>query len=331
MNIIKQLEKNAIIGKGCNNYPTFKKWQKFKAQKSSEKYLVVNISEGTPAVFKDGWILQNRLDIALKAVEFAIDYFKITKAFIYLNPDYYKQFSPKIRRAIKNYPKIELIKERAGYIGGEESAIMNFLEGKIAEPRQKPPFPHERGFNDQPTLVNNLETFYDIGRILRDEYDNTRLVCFSGKRIKPQVYELDQNLSFKKMLELTGNLPKYDFFTQIGGWASGLVLNKKQLNRTFQQTGGLGAIVIYDIKENPRKLFLDWMKFYKSESCGKCVPCREGTYRLVELLSEPKPDWRRIKDLLFTLEETAFCGLGKVVPIGMLSYMKNIMDFSKIK
>jgi len=152
---------------------------------------------------------------------------------------------------------------------------------------------------------------------------------------------LSEDLTIEEILKKTGNYPKFalprrspkgtkaGFFVQVGGGAAGAVLNSKQLNKSLKQIGGLGSIVIHRLDEDPIKLFKAWIKFFRYESCGQCVPCREGNYRLLELLEQPKVDWPLFKEILFSLKNTSFCGLGSVVPHPIMTYWENIKDFSK--
>ena len=330
MNIIQQLEDKKIIGKGCNNFPTNLKWQKFKEQKGKEKFLIVNVSEGTPNVFKDEWVLKNRLEIAFSGINYAMKFFKIKQGYFYIKDKYYKKYKNQIDEQVAKIKNMTIFVEKACYIGGEETALINNIEGKRITPRLRPPFTIEVGLFGKPTLVNNLETFYDVGKIIAGNYENKRLICVSGDNTKKQVFELDRKLTIKEILIETDSYPDFDFFVQIGGYGTGIVLNRKQLDQTIEQIGGLGSIVVFDMKRKPKDLILEWISFFKEESCGKCVPCREGTFRLVQILQQPNVDWKLFKEVMFTLEKTSFCGLGKIAPLGIQTYLKNIMDYSKI-
>lgn len=318
--IIKKIEKAGLIGRGCCNFPTAKKWQMVYEQ-PGEKYIVCNVSEGELAVFKDEWILRNHPEIAIEGIKIALKTFKAKKAIIYLQKRYFKKYQDRLNRLIGRV-KIELFAEQSGYIGGEETTLLNALEGKRSEPRQKPPYPPESGFLDQPTLVNNLETFYDIALINRDEYKQKRLVCISGEVRRTGVWELLEKMTIKEILEKTSNYPNFHFFVQVGGGASGKCLNETQLNTPIC---ALGSIVIYKLKVPERALFAHWINFFQKESCGKCVPCREGTYRLKEIIeSGGDLEGDLFKDILFSLDSSSFCGLGKAVSIPIRSYWKNI-------
>jgi len=332
--IALQIEKAGLIGRGCCNFPTAAKWRAVKMASGKRKFVVCNVSEGEPAVFKDRWILEYHPEVAIEGIKIALNYFGgvnssrdainrvSTKGIIYLRSDYFDKYKNKLKKLIKG-ASIELFRETGSYIGGEETALLNALEGKRVGPRMRPPYPTESGYLGCPTLVNNLETFYDIGLIACGEYAQKRLVCISGYGARPWVYELPEKMTVEQILRETKNYPLFPFFVQVGGGAAGGVFNSRQLKRPIM---GLGSIVIHRLEEKPRDLFLHWLKFFQAESCGKCVPCREGNYRLVELLQKKKVDWALFQDVLFSLENTSFCGLGISVPRPILSYLKNIKN-----
>lgn len=137
------------------------------------------------------------------------------------------------------------------------------------------------------------------------------------------VYELGTSYTIEKILKETGNWPKFPFFVQVGGDASGEVLSSNQLRRVVS---GSGSITVCSLARHKSKdLIKKWLNFYLEESCGQCVPCREGVYRLVELINSPNIDWALFSDLLDNLAETSFCGLGCAVSIQIKSYIKNVL------
>src|SRR3989339_1515327 len=140
-NIISKIADHDLIGCGCCNFPTASKWQMVKDAPGKEKYVVCNVSEGEPAVFKDGWILKNKPKIAMEGIKFALEFFKARKAIIYLREDYFEKYKKILKKLAQGDKRIELFKEFGGYIGGEETALIESLEGHRAGPRLKPPYP----------------------------------------------------------------------------------------------------------------------------------------------------------------------------------------------
>ncbi|MCD4706100.1 hypothetical protein K8R61_03400, partial [bacterium] len=237
---------------------------------------------------------------------------------IYLRKDLYLKFGAKLKKIIKK-EKIKLFKETGGYLCGEETTLIASMEKKRREPKIKPPYPLQKGLNGRPTLINNVATFYYISKIEKQEYKKTRFYCLSGEIKNKGVFELPIDWSIKKILQKTKNYPKYDFFVQAGGGACGKIVFGKNLNKSVC---GSGAIIVYNAKQDLTELMKKWINFYINENCGKCVPCREGIYRIREILNSKKIDWKLLKDILEVMQETSFCGLGTSAPTAFLSLME---------
>jgi len=310
MNIIEKLKKSELRGRSGSGFPAGLKWETIKNIKAPKKYVICNASEGEPGVLKDGFILKNYPEEVIEGIKIALKTLEAQKAYIYLRQDYYQKFRNKLKKIIGKSP-IELFKKKGGYLCGEETTLLESIEGKREEPRQKPPYPTEKGLFGCPTLINNVETFYYVAKIARGEYKKTRFYSLSGAIKNPGVYELPENWSIAKVLKETNNLPRGRFFVMAGGSRSGEILIRRELN---QPVKGVGAIVVYNLKKtNPLSLIRDWADFFYKENCGKCVPCREGVYRLREILKKKKPDWLLLKAIFLVLKETSFCPFGKMV------------------
>ena len=365
MDIITELKKANLTGRGGACFPTAVKWSavaKAIAEKGNGKKkcdVICNAAEGEPGVKKDGYILEHFPERVIDGIKIAMNFLSAEKAYIYINHKYYKKFGKNLKKIITSphvflpHPNPPLIRGgnkreglpielfvkpiSSGYIGGEETAVINAIEGhrvgracKRVEPRLQPPFPTANGLWGCPTLVNNVETFYDVSIIAGNKYENKRFYTINGNCLWAGVYELPENWTIDKILKQTKNYPKFAFFAQIGGEASGEVLNDKQLRR---QVSGVGSITVYSIKRyQPKKLITGWLNFFLNESCGQCTPCREGIYRLKEIMQSPKPDWQLFSDLLDNLDEASLCGLGRAAPVPIRSYIKNVLnnDYSLI-
>jgi NADH:ubiquinone oxidoreductase subunit F (NADH-binding) len=346
--IIKKIEKANLIGRGCNNFSVAKKWKAVRSAKGKEKFVVCNVSESEPGVFKDRHILLHHKEKVIDGMFLAMNAVKAKKGFIYLNPEYFAEFQEKLNELLDSRPperpigragfhgndkkRIELFKKPFhDYIGGEETAVLNAMEGNRVEPRLKPPYPVNFGFEGKPSLINNCETFYAVCLINENKYKNTRFFSLSGASVENSVKELPVDITVKKMLEEFGHKPSDKYFYQVGGGASGVCYNYKQLNRKFD---GLASVIIYSSEELPKNAITHWLNFFEGESCGQCVPCREGTYRLRNLMkkyfeeeenvSKDPRESEIFNDLVFVLEKTSFCALGKVSTTAVLSYLKNV-------
>ncbi len=338
MSILNKIKKANLVGRGGGCFPTVLKWEMVRKATGERKYVICNASEGEPGVKKDGYILENFGEKMIDGMKIAMDFLLAdniksrksksdVKSYIFINHKYYKKLGGKLNKIIASNKKyrIELFikPSGSGYIGGEETSILNAIEGKRIEPRLRPPFPTTNGLWDRPTLINNVETFYNVSLVARDEFKENRFYTVSGDCLNSGVYELPDDWTVEKILKETGNYPKFDFFVQVGGDASGEVLNNKQLNKP---ASGAGSITIYNAKKyKPEEMLKKWIGFFVNESCGQCTPCREGVYRLNEIINSDNLDWRLIEELLNNLDEASFCGLGSVVPVPIRLYRKNVL------
>jgi len=323
MDILSKIQQAGLVGRGGAGFPVAKKWEAVKVALGDKKYVVCNAAEGEPGVLKDGYILEHYPDKVIDGIKIAIDFLSAEKAYIYLNYHYHKKLGKKLSFLLKG-SKIEIFVKpiKAGYIGGEESAVLNAIEGKRIEPRLKPPFPTTAGLWGCPTLINNVETFYNVSLAGSGKFANKRFYTVTGDCLNEGVYELPDNLTIEKVLKQTKNYPNFTFFSQIGGNASGEVLNSSQLKRPVS---GAGSITVYSLgKNNFKKIIKGWLNFFVNESCGQCTACREGTYRLNEIFSKEKIDWPLFNILLDNLSDASFCALGGSAPVAIKSFIKNV-------
>jgi NADH:ubiquinone oxidoreductase subunit F (NADH-binding) len=327
--LIEKIEKAGLVGRGGAGYPTAKKWQEVAKAVGNKKYVVVNASEGETGLFKDIHILTNYPDMVLKGVVLALDHLNSRDAYINLNKQYYRLLRLKLNPLLKEYDdkgyNIKIFVEEPSYIGGEETALLNAIEGKRTEPRSKPPYPSLAGLYTKPTLINNVETLYNVACVAEGTYDKKRFYCLSGKLKNKGVHNLPEDWSVEKILKETGNYPGFEFFVQIGGGASGTVCDSSQIKDRLAT--GAGAIEVFDKKKtDPRKLILRWLEFYQKESCGKCTPCRAGTYQLYEMVKASREiPWPEMFEILETMEATSFCALGRSVIEPIRSYYSNVL------
>lgn len=337
--ILQKIKKAGLSGRSGSGYPVADKWLSVAKTLASKKeantccYVVCNGSEGEPGVMKDGYILANHADEVIKGMMSAIHYFSkarknkpvYVEGIIYLNPGYYKKLEKSLKRKIKGKP-IKLFRKShdAGYIGGEETSALNHIEGRRVEPRFRPPYPPVRGLWGSPTLVHNVETYYDISLINDGRYEHKRFYTINGDCLWTGVYEFPTKLTIKEVLEQTHNLPKFEFFVQIGGDACGPILNSDQLD---QPASGAASITVYSVlKHEPVKLIRSWLNFYIHESCGQCTPCREGIYRLKEIFDAKEIRWVLAGEIMNAQAESSFCGLGCSVPIPIRSFIDNVIS-----
>ncbi len=333
--LIQKIEEAALVGRGGASYPVAWKWRAVKdsLKKEKEAYIIVNGAEGEPGVKKDGFILEKYSEDFIFGLNLAFEFLgpdKVKKVYLFLNKDYLKNFQAKLKKVLSDEKfkalnkKIEFFQKPidSGYIGGEESAILNIIEGLKTEPRFRPPFPTTKGLFNKPTLVNNVETFFDVALVSKNEYQAERFYTISGAVKKPGVYRFPALMPIEEVLKLSGNYPSFDFFVQIGGNASGEILNSEQI---LVPAESAASIMVYDKKRTDEKKLIEyWLKFYFNNSCGQCVTCREGTYRLYEMIRAKSYDEKIFWDIVSALDDSSFCALGLSLATPLLSYYRNI-------
>ena len=319
---IAKIRKAGLTGRGGAGFPTADKWQAVANQKSDRKYIICNASEGEPGVFKDRYLLEKHMKEVAEGVKIALETIDHSLAYIYLNKEYYKKFGSKLEKLFKGFPVV-VFEKRWGYLGGEETAACEVIEGRRPVVRKKPPFPTEKGLWGFPTIINNVETFYFISKIMKGEYENTRLYCVSGGVKKEGVWEFPLDYTARKVLEETGNFPESDFFVQIGGGACGEILLPAELDK---QMCGTSSIIVFDReKTDPYELMEEWADFFMEENCDKCVPCREGMYRIAQMVKSRQLDREMLEDVFVSIEKSSFCAMGRSIPAPFRSLINKVL------
>jgi NADH:ubiquinone oxidoreductase subunit F (NADH-binding) len=322
LDVIQQLKNSGLTGRGGAGFPTWKKWQIVHDEKKFPKYVICNVSEGEPGVHKDEYLLDHHIDEVLDGILAAGEYIQAERAYIYLRSDLFLRFKKNIESGSTRTPLV-CVKEEGGYISGEESTLISVIEGSLAQPKIRPPFPTQKGLFGKPTLVNNCETFYVASKVLQKTYTHTRLYTISGNVAHEGVFERSDTETIADILKATGNMPDFDFFVQVGGGASGPILLSSELHVPVP---GSGAIIVYDRKAvKPFELLNSWVDFFMQQNCDKCVPCREGLYRISEMIKKEKIDNDVLQDILFTLMSTSFCPLGRSVPVPIITFIEKIL------
>ena len=337
--IIKKIKNSGLTGRGGANFPTGKKWKITRNAEGKEKYLICNAHESEPGTFKDKFIIENNPENLIEGIAIASYAIGINKAIIYFKHGY-PNLAKKLKKTIaiaktklkKINLEIEMIRGAGAYICGEATAIIDSIEGLRAEPRKKPPYPSEKGFFNKPTCVNNVETLANVPLIFIDKgwNKNLRLFSVSGNVKKPGVYELPLGTPVKELLEKVQ--PKNPVKALYFGCAGGCItpegnLGKEEIENKGAMLGNCSIIVVND-KEDIVDIAKNIAEFFVHESCGKCTPCREGTFRIVEILEEisngnaTKKELALLEELSNIIYETSFCGLGKVSTLHLITALK---------
>jgi NADH:ubiquinone oxidoreductase subunit F (NADH-binding) len=347
---IGEIKKTGLCGRGGAGFPTGEKLEKVAKNGSEEKYFICNLDESEPGTYKDRAIVDNDPHKLIEGIIILSLAIRAKKAIIYINGSYEKQreilehaladahkknyWGEKILKSSYNL-EIEIFSGAGAYICGEETALINSMEGKRGEPKIRPPYPTESGLFGKPTLINNAETIAgipwivtyggkDYAQIGSKNSPGTKLFILGGVIKNPGVYELPLGITLRELIfEIGGGLPKGKefWFAQIGG-SSGRLVVEGELDEKLEfgnknMPMGSGAILVVDKTSDIRDLLLSWTGFFRRESCGKCVPCREGTFRLWEIAKRfqdgeiSDQDKKAAEDIIWTLQNTTFCPLGK--------------------
>jgi NADH:ubiquinone oxidoreductase subunit F (NADH-binding) len=360
---LEEIKSSGLCGRGGAGFPTGKKIEMTAKAKGKTKYFVCNLDESEPGTYKDREIADNNPHLMLEGIIISSLIIGAKKAYIYLNGQYQKE--KEILENALNQAKeegflgerimdskykldIEIFSGAGAYICGEETALLNSIEGKRGEPRMRPPYPSENGLFGKPTGINNAETVSNIpwiilnggkkyARIGSPKSPGTKIYILDGAIKKPAVIEAPLGMTLREIIfEIGGgmSLGKEFWFAQIGG-ASGRLATVKDLDtilsydREAEFPLGTGAILVIDKTTNIHDLLLSWSGFFRRESCGKCVPCREGTFRLWEIAKRLKDgeiserDKLALDDILWTLDKTSFCPLGKFASVAFRDALKN--------
>ena len=348
---LEEIKISGLCGRGGAGFLTGIKLEAVQKEKAKEKYFICNLDESEPGTYKDRSIVDSDPHMLLEGIILSALIVGAKKAFIYINGNYQKQIEI-LEKAVEQARKkifigkeilhskyeldIEIFAGAGAYICGEETALINSIEGKRGEPRMRPPFPTQCGLFGQPTAVNNAETIVSIPWIVENggaayakigskKSPGTKLFIVNGAVKNPIVVEVPLGIKLSDLLEnYAGGIQKGKklWFVQIGGSSGRLALEKDldmklEYDREAKIPLGSGAILVVDKTVNIHELLLSWTGFFRRESCGKCVPCREGTFRLWEIAKRLKDgeiserDAAAIQDILWTLNNTTFCPLGK--------------------
>ncbi len=339
--VIAELKEEELVGRGGAGFPTGIKWEFTRKARGQEKYLICNADEGEPGTFKDKFILEKNPALVIEGMAIASYAIGCKKAYIYLRREY-AGLKKKIEKTISsaqphlNNLKIELVVGAGAYICGDETSIMNSIEGVRAMPRKKPPYPAQQGLWGKPTCVNNVETLANVALLfVPTEYDwdkNLRLFSVSGDVKNPGIFEEKLGVRLGKLIEKAKpkNKIKAISFGAAGGilpYQENLLLHPKIVEKRGAMLGSCTVIAI-DEKQCLVDFCKNLVEFFVHESCGKCTPCREGNYRLLEYLDKvaqgkaSRKDLKLIEDLAKFIAITSFCPLGESSTTHLITSLK---------
>ena len=341
-----------LRGLGGAGFPSGKKWEFVRAN-SGPRYLAVNGDEGEPGTFKDRYYLERSPHLFLEGMLIAAWAVEAEKVFIYMRDEYpavlkilRTEISALEKKKIVSPGYIDLRRGAGAYICGEESAMIESIEGKRGLPRHRPPFVAQVGIFNRPTLVHNVETLYWIARICREgpEILNSvekngrkglRSYSVSGRVNNPGVHLLPAGSTIKDIIEAAGGMPEGHTFKayQPGGPSSGILpasMDDIPLDfDTLQPHGsfiGSAAVVVLSDHDRARDAALNMLRFFEDESCGQCTPCRVGCEKAVKLMQAEVWDADLLNELGDTMVDASICGLGQAASNPIKLTIKHFPD-----
>ncbi|MBR3002990.1 MAG: NADH-quinone oxidoreductase subunit NuoF [Clostridia bacterium] len=366
--VIDVISKSGLRGRGGAGFPTGKKWELTKANEADQKYVVCNADEGDPGAFMDRSILEGDPHSVLEAMMIAAYCIGANKGFIYVRAEYpiaVKRFQIAIDQA-KEYGivgknifgtdfdfDIEIRLGAGAFVCGEETALLESIEGKRGQPRVKPPYPAVAGLWGKPTLINNVETYANITRIILNGADwyssigtenskGTKVFALGGNVNNIGLVEVPMGTTLREIVyDIGGGIPNgRDFKAAQTGGPSGGCIPKEHLDtpidyESLKQIGsmmGSGGMIIMDDTKCMVNLSKFYLEFTVSESCGKCTPCRIGTKRMLEILEKlcsgkgEEQDLEKLEKLAHNIIKSSVCGLGQSAPNPVLSTLKYFKD-----
>lgn len=363
--ILDELDIAHLRGRGGAAFPLGKKWRHLYGSKGDIKYIVCNADEGEPGTFKDKTLLEYDPLSVIEGMVIAGYLFSATAGFIYMRGEY-RKIQKIFQEALNNAEKagflgkdilgiqgfnytITIISGAGAYVCGENSALLNSIEGKTGRPRVKPPHLADVGLYLKPTLVNNVESFAGVPVILRDggqayrdlgteDGGGTKLICLSGHIKNRGLYEVNLGTPLQEILyseeygggSSTGRTLKFIHF---GGQSGPIGAVNHLIDCVYSYEGlweknlsiGSGAIVVMDDQVSIVDYLVEVARFFAHESCGKCTPCRIGTMRILEVLKKfntqtaARGDLERFKKMLIHITNLSACGLGQSIANPMKS------------
>lgn len=352
---LQTLQVSGLRGRGGAGFATAKKWQFCMQSPSTQRYVVCNADEGEPGTFKDRVLLNRFADAVIEGMTICARVITASQGFIYLRGEYLHLLEPlnarlQDRRELGLLGKnilghegfdfdIEIHLGAGAYICGEESALIESLEGKRGIPRVRPPFPVVSGYKNRPTVVNNVETFWSVSRILlngsdwfiqqgTDKSRGTRLLSISGDCLRPGIYEYPFGTSLRTILQDCGGSDAQA--VQMAGAAGELVLSR-DFDRcmSFEDLSTGGSFMVFGPERDLMEVLHNFAEFFRHESCGFCTPCRVGTSLIADIIQRFKAgrgcskDRMQLREIAALMQQSSFCGLGSSAPTSFLNALKH--------
>jgi bidirectional [NiFe] hydrogenase diaphorase subunit len=366
--VIHEITASGLRGRGGGGYPTGLKWSTVFKAKGQRKFVVCNADEGDPGAFMDRSVLEGDPHRVLEGMAIAAYAVGAEQGYVYVRGEYPLAIE-RLRKAIKQAERLELLGSRildtgfnfrvdirigaGAFVCGEETALIASVEGRRGTPRPRPPYPAVSGLWDEPTLINNVETYANVSAIIRnggewyasigtEKSKGTKVFALAGKIERTGLIEVPMGLSLREIIfDIGGGIPGGRAFkaAQTGGPSGGCIpaehLDLPVDYESLQKVGsimGSGGLIVMDDTSCMVDVAKFFVEFCRHESCGKCVPCRAGTvqmHRLLEKITRGEGtagDLERLEQLCTLLKETSLCGLGQTAPNPVVSTLRYFRD-----
>lgn len=355
--VLIEIRESGLKGRGGAGFPTGTKWMLAAAAIADKKFVVCNADEGEPGTFKDRVLLDEYTKLVFEGMVIAGDAIGAEKGIVYLRGEY-RYLLEKLEKYLEKMRAenrlgfnilntgftfdIEIRLGAGAYVCGEETALIESLEGHRGEARNRPPFPVDTGYIGYPTIVNNVETFASASVIMSKgskwfrQYGTsksvgTKLVSISGDCNYPGVYEIHFGMTIEKLLEMVGGTEAKA--VQVGG-ASGYCVPRKEFGRniSFEDLSTGGSVIIFNEKRDMVHILKNFMEFFVEESCGQCTPCRIGNKKLLEGVEKIESGdcslsyAKELVELGRSMQVASKCGLGQSSPNPFISILTNFED-----
>jgi len=356
--ILNELEQSGLRGRGGAGFNTAKKWRFCRDTTASAHYVVCNADEGEPGTFKDRVLLNTYADNLFEGMTVCAGVVGATKGYLYLRGEY-RYLRKALEETLEKRRHANLLGKKilgphgfdfdieihigaGAYICGEESALIESLEGKRGIPRNRPPFPVTHGFRNKPTVVNNVETFVAAAKITvfgahwfhsvgTNKSAGTRLLSISGDCSKPGIYEVPFGISIKQVLEDCG--AESTQAVQIAG-AAGSTIPPEEFDRkiSFEDVSTGGSFMVFNQQRDLLDMVQNFAHFFCHESCGFCTPCRVGGALLKDLVDKvisghgTRYDLNEMQNIGLVMQQASHCGLGSTAPNHVLDTLNKFPD-----
>jgi bidirectional [NiFe] hydrogenase diaphorase subunit len=361
--VVDEIQKSGLRGRGGGGYPTGLKWATVAKMPGNQKYVICNGDEGDPGAFMDRSILESDPHLVLEGMAIAGYAIGADHGYIYVRAEYplaIKRLQKAIQQAKKygllgsqvfDSPfdfKVDIRIGAGAFVCGEETALIQSIEGGRGNPVPRPPYPAEKGLYECPTLINNVETFANIAPIIREGADwyagigtekskGTKIFALTGKIRNNGLIEVPMGISLREIVEeMGGGIEDGEVKAVQTGGPSGGCIPANMLDtpvdydslRAIGSMMGSGGMVVMDHTTSMVEISQFYMEFCRGETCGKCVPCRTGTVQLYALLTKllkkqaTAADLEKLEALCYMVRDTSLCGLGQTAPNPVLSTLK---------